>query len=266
MTPALEARGLSIAYGARPSAAVGDAAASAAGRQALRDVDLAIRTGERVALIGPNGAGKSTFLRAVTGLVKPARGVALLAGIPVEELSRSAIARRVAVVPQQVNLPFAMRVAELVALGRIPHEDPLRGLGPADRNAVARAIERVGIAALADRDARQLSLGERQLALLATALAQEAPVLLLDEPTVHLDLRHQVAIMELLSGLPARDGTTVVAVLHDLHLAAHFFPRVVVLDAGRLVADGPPAEVLTKGLVRDVFGVDPAIVRLHVAG
>jgi iron complex transport system ATP-binding protein len=130
---------------------------------------------------------------------------------------------------------------------------------------VTHAIQRVGITALADRDARELSLGERQLALLAMALAQEAPLLLLDEPTVHLDLRHQVAIMELLAGSPARDGTTVVAVLHDLHLAAHFFPRVVALDAGRVVADGPPGEVLTARLVRDVFGVDPAIVRLHVA-
>jgi iron complex transport system ATP-binding protein len=265
MPAALEARGLSVAYGgSRPRAAVRDGAAPV-DRTALRDIDIAVQAGERVALIGPNGAGKSTLLRAVAGVVKPATGVVLLGGIPIEELTRSAVARRVAVVPQQVSLPFAMHVAELVALGRIPHEDPLRGLRPADRDAVTHAIQRVGITALADRDARELSLGERQLALLAMALAQEAPLLLLDEPTVHLDLRHQVAIMELLAGSPARDGTTVVAVLHDLHLAAHFFPRVVALDAGRVVADGPPGEVLTARLVRDVFGVDPAIVRLHVA-
>ncbi len=112
------------------------------------------------------------------------------------------------------------------------------------------------------RDARELSLGERQLVLLALAVAQAAPVMLLDEPTVHLDLRHQVEAMELLRDLNERDGTAMVAVLHDLALAAHFFPRLVVIDRGRLVADGPPSEVLTDDLIRDVFGVEPALVRL----
>jgi iron complex transport system ATP-binding protein len=233
---------------------------------ALRGVDLQILAGEGLALVGPNGAGKSTLLRCVTGLLRPDRGSVALDGTPVEELTRSTIARRVAVVPQQVDLPFAMHVEEVVALGRVPHEDPLRGLRPADHEAVARAMARVGLAGFSGRDVRGLSLGERQLVLLATALAQESPLLLLDEPTVHLDLRHQVATMELLRGLAAAGGTTVVAVLHDLHLAAHFFPRIAVLQEGRIVADGPPREVLTEGLVRDVFGVDPAIVRLHVAG
>jgi iron complex transport system ATP-binding protein len=171
----------------------------------------------------------------------------------------------VAVVPQQVTLPFAMPVADVVALGRIPHEHPLLGPRPEDRVAVAEAMERVGVAAHARRDARTLSLGERQLVLLATALAQETPLLLLDEPTVHLDLRHQVATMELLGRLSGEQGTTVLAVLHDLHLAAHFFSRIVVLEAGRVVADGLPRDVLTGELVRSVFGVDPEVVRLHVA-
>jgi iron complex transport system ATP-binding protein len=252
----VETRDLWLSYGRRG----GDP-----GHVALRGVDFVVRPRERVALVGPNGAGKSTLLRIVTGLLRPTGGRVLLDGTPVQELTRSAIARHVAVVPQQVTLPFAMRVADLVALGRIPHEDPLRGMRSADRAAVEQAITSVGIGRLARRDARELSLGERQLALLATALAQEAPLLLLDEPTVHLDLRHQVAAMELLAGLPESQGTTIVAVLHDLHLAAHFFPRIVVLDAGRIVADGPPREVLTARLVRGVFGVDPEIVRLHVA-
>jgi iron complex transport system ATP-binding protein len=215
-------------------------------------------------------------LRCLTGLLRPTRGRVLVDGLPVEELTRERIARRVAVVPQQVTLPFAMRVEEVVALGRIPHEDPFVGLRAADRIAVAQAMERAGVAAFARRDARTLSLGERQLVLLATALAQETPILLLDEPTVHLDLRHQVATMELLaalSGRPAVEGSagvagepvTVLAVLHDLHLAAHFFPRIVVLDAGRIVADGSPRDVLAEHLVRRVFGVDPEIVRLHLA-
>jgi iron complex transport system ATP-binding protein len=232
------------------------------GRAALRSVDLEIRAGERVALIGPNGAGKSTLLRVATGLVRPAAGRTLLGGTPIEGLDRAAVARRLAVVPQQATLPFATRVEEVVALGRLPHEDPLRGSRPADRAAVAAAIERVGVGHLLGRDARELSLGERQLVLLALAVAQAAPILVLDEPTVHLDLRHQVGAMELLVDLNVRDGTTIVAVLHDLALAALFFPRLVLIDAGRIVADGTPDEVLTDDRIRDVFGVDPSIVRL----
>ena len=231
-------------------------------RVVLRGVSLEIGAGERVALIGPNGAGKSTLLRAVTGVVRPAAGSVSLAGTPIEHLDRGTIARRLAVVPQQATLPFATRVEDVVALGRLPHEDPLRGSRPADRAAVAAAIERVGVGHLLGRDARELSLGERQLVLLALAVAQSAPVLVLDEPTVHLDLRHQVGTMELLGDLNERDGTTIVAVLHDLGLASLFFPRLVLIDRGRIVADGAPHEVLTPDRIREVFGVDPAIVRL----
>jgi iron complex transport system ATP-binding protein len=127
---------------------------------------------------------------------------------------------------------------------------------------VAAAIDRVGLGHLLGRDARELSLGERQLVLLALAVAQEAPVLLLDEPTVHLDLRHQVEAMELLRDLNERDGTALVAVLHDLGLASHFFPRLVLIANGRIIADGTPDEVLTDDRIREVFNVNPALVRL----
>jgi len=247
VTGAVELRDVTVQYGERV---------------VVRGVDLAIGTGERVALIGPNGAGKSTLLRVATGLVRPAAGRVTLDDEPIERLDRRAIARRVAVVPQQATLPFATRVEEVVALGRLPHEDPLRGARPADRAAVAAAIERVGVGHLLGRDARELSLGERQLVLVALAVAQAAPILVLDEPTVHLDLRHQVGTMELLVDLNERDGTTVVAVLHDLGLAAIFFPRLVLIDAGRVIADGTPAEVLTPDRIREVFGVDPSIVRM----
>jgi iron complex transport system ATP-binding protein len=234
------------------------------GRPALSDVDLVISAGERVALVGPNGAGKSTLLRAIAGLVEPAAGSVELAGTLLAGLDRLAIARRLAVVPQVPALPFATTVEEVVALGRLPHEHPVRGLRPADRAAVAAAIDRVGVGHLLGRDARELSLGERQLVLLAMAVAQSAPVLVLDEPTVHLDLRHQVEVMELLADLNTRDGTTILAVLHDVGLAAHFFPRVVVIDRGRIVADGPPHEALTPERIREVFGVDPGLVRLAI--
>ena len=231
-------------------------------RPAVRSLDLRIAAGERVALIGPNGAGKSTLLRIVTGLMRPTMGEVTLNGERVDRLDATTIARRIAVVPQQATLPFATRVEEVVGLGRLPHEDPIRGARPADRAAVAAAIERVGVGHLMGRDARELSLGERQLVLIALAVAQAAPVLVLDEPTVHLDLRHQVGTMELLADLNERDGATIVAVLHDLGLAATFFPRLVLMDGGRIVADGAPGDVLTSERIRDVFGVDPSIVRL----
>jgi iron complex transport system ATP-binding protein len=241
----IELRGVSVGYGTR---------------SVLEGLDLSIGDAERVCLLGPNGAGKSTLLRCLTGLVPPSRGAVLHDGVPIEELGRERLARRVAVVPGQVVLPFSMRVEDAVALGRIPHEHPFRGMGPADHAAVDAAISRVGIDELRRRDARQLSLGERQLVLLAMALAQHGRVLVLDEPTVHLDLGHQVAVMQLLTDLNERDGLTIVAVLHDLGLAAQFFPRLVLLDQGRVVADGTPAEVLTPDRIRDVYGVDSRFV------
>jgi iron complex transport system ATP-binding protein len=237
-------RGVSAGYGSR---------------QALDDVDMDLEDGEMVALVGPNGAGKSTILRCLTGLLRPSAGVVAFDGVPVDEIDRQALARRVAVVPEESLLPFAIRVEELVELGRLPYEHPLLGPGVADRAAVASAIERVGIGDLIGRDVRQLSRGERQLVLFALAVAQEAPFVVLDEPTVHLDLEHQVRVMELLRELN-RNGSTVLVVLHDLRLAAHFMPRVVVLERGRVVADGPPGRVLDDALVRRVFRVDPRFV------
>jgi iron complex transport system ATP-binding protein len=230
------------------------------GREVVRAADLAISAGDRIALVGPNGAGKSTLLRGIVGLIAPRAGEIRIDGQPIGRLTRDAVARRLAVVPQLASLPFAARVEEVVALGRLPHEDPLRGPRAADRAAVAAAIDRVGLGRLIGRDARQLSLGERQLVLVAVALAQAAPVIILDEPTVHLDIRHQVEVMDLLVDLNERDGTTILAVLHDLNLAARYCPRVAVMSDGRIVSDGPPAEALTGGRIRDVFGVDPSIL------
>jgi iron complex transport system ATP-binding protein len=239
----LELRELTVDYGAR---------------RALDGVNAAIDSGALVALLGPNGAGKSTLLRAVTGARHA--GQVLIDDVPLEEFDRATLARRIAVVPGQTRVAFPLRVEELVALGRIPHEHPLLGLRAADRAAIDRAIERVGIAELRHRDVRELSLGERQLAVLAMAVAQGPRLLLLDEPTVHLDLRHQVAVMELLRDLAAKDGVTVVAVMHDINLSAHFFGRLLLLDRGRLVADGRPADVLTPARIRAVYGVDPALI------
>jgi ABC-type cobalamin/Fe3+-siderophores transport system ATPase subunit len=244
-SPALDIRGATLAYGAR---------------DIVSDANLLVGAGERLALVGPNGAGKSTLLRAMAGLLTPRVGEVRLAGIPLRTLSREGVARRLAVVPQLAMLPFSARVEEVVALGRLPHEDPLRGPDAADRAAVATAMDRVGLGRLMGRDARELSLGERQLVLVAVAIAQAAPIVVLDEPTVHLDIRHQVEVMELLLDLNQRDGTTVIAVLHDLNLAVRYFPRIVLVARGRIAADGPADEVLSADRIRDVFEVDPSIL------
>ncbi len=233
-------------------------------RAIVTDATLSVAAGERIALVGPNGAGKSTLLRALTGLLTPRAGTIRLCGSPIGPLGQRAVARAIAVVPELAQLPFEMLVEEVVALGRLPHEPPLTGLRATDRLAVDAAIERVGVEHLRGRDARELSMGERQLVFIAVAVAQSAPILILDEPTAHLDIRHQVETMELLVDLNERDGTTIVAVLHDLALAAHFFPRIVVMVDGRIVADGPPATTLDGEAIRSVFGVDPALVRLPI--
>jgi len=247
--PILALSGVSVAFGSRAI---------------LSGLDLSLAAGERVALVGPNGAGKSTLLRVMAGSLKPGSGSVRLCGDELETVGRKALARSIAVVPELAQLPFAMTVEEVVALGRLPHEPPLTGSRVSDEIAVDAAIERVGAGHLRGRDARALSLGERQLVFVAVAVAQSAPILVLDEPTAHLDIRHQVDVMELLVDLNERDGTTIVAVLHDLTLAAHFFPRVVVMDGGRIVADAAPATALGADAIRQVFGVDPALVHLPV--
>jgi iron-siderophore transport system ATP-binding protein len=243
--PILALRGVSAGYGART---------------VLHDVDLDIAAGEWIAIVGPNGAGKSTLLRLITGLLAPTRGEILVDGRSLARMDREEVARQIAVVPQPSSLPFSASVEAVVALGRLPHEDRLRGLRPVDRAAVAGAIERVGLGRLVGRDVRELSLGERQLVLLAVAIAQAAPIVLLDEPTVHLDIRHQFDVMDLLADLNRRDGRTVVTVLHDLHLAARRIPRIVVVADGRVVADGPPGEALNGDRIRDVFAVEPDLL------
>ncbi len=247
--PILAASALSVAYGRKTI---------------IADVDLAVGAGERLALVGPNGAGKSTLLRAMTGMIVPTAGAVLLCGSPLASIDRRTVARTLAVVPELQELPFGMPVVDVVALGRLPYEPPLTGLRGTDRAAVDAAIERVGIPHLRDRDVRTLSMGERQLVFIALALAQEAPILILDEPTVHLDIRHQVEVMRLLVELNGQ-GTTVIAVLHDLAFAAHFFPRVAMIADGRLVADGPARRTLDDEHIRSVFGVDPALVRLSAS-
>jgi iron complex transport system ATP-binding protein len=221
----------------------------------LRGVDLAVAPGEMVALLGANGSGKTTLLRLASGALVADRGSVEVAGRPVTGWTRDALARRVAVLPQQLDLPEGFRAAELVEMGRAPHARRLFGSTADDERAITRALADADALDLADGYPHELSGGERQRVLVAMALAQEPELLLLDEPTLHMDLAHQVALLRAMRRLQAERGLTVLAVLHDLNLAAAFAPRVVALHRGRVAADGDPADVLTPDLVARVFGV-----------
>jgi len=241
---ALQAHNLSFAYFHQP---------------VLREVSLTLRLGERVGLIGPNGSGKTTLLRCLSGVLPPSQGEVSLDGLGLRRLSRQEIARRIAVVPQELLVPFAFTVREMVGMGRLPHaaggwQALLRGESKDDRQAIEAAMLATGTVDLADRLFNELSGGERQRVMIALALAQEPEVLLLDEPTVHLDLAHQVEMLELIARLNGQRGLTVLAVLHDLNLAALYFPRLVLLERGQIVAEGEPAQVLSEETIARVFG------------
>ena len=228
---------------------------SADRRLVLRSVDLELARGEHVALLGANGSGKSTLLRVLSGLLPPAAGEVELFGQPIGSWDRGELARRVTVLPQDMELPHGFRVSEVVALGRIPHARSWFASSADDEAAVARALTDAEADALADRAIDELSGGERQRVLVALALAQEPQLLLLDEPTAHLDVAHQVALVQLLERLRHTRGLTVLAVLHDLNLAAHFADRALILDDGRLVPAGDERGRFDVRRLRDAFGV-----------
>ncbi len=222
-------------------------------RRVLGEVSFAWAPGALVGVLGPNGAGKSTLVRALLGLL-PHSGVVTIDDAPRQTLTRAALARRIAYLPQGQTLHWPVTVERLVALGRLPHLAPFSRLSPADRAAVAEAMARADVAHLATRTATELSGGERARVLLARALAVGAPALIADEPLASLDPAHQIEGMELLRA-QADAGGLVVAVLHDLTLAARFCDRVLVLADGRVAADGAPGAVLTPELLARVYGI-----------
>jgi cobalamin transport system ATP-binding protein len=223
------------------------------GKTVVDRVDAAVADGEWVAVIGPNGAGKTTLLRAIARLV-PFSGSVVLAGRAVTDLSRSELARLVAVVPQEPSTPPWMTVAEYVLLGRTPHLGPLAKEGSRDRDAAARALDRLDLLRFVDRRLGTLSGGEKQRVVVARALAQEAAIVLLDEPTAALDIGHQQQALDLLDGLRAESGLTLVAAMHDLTLAAQYSDRMLLLDAGRVAVDGSPVDVLTEEAIARHYG------------
>ena len=223
------------------------------GRNVVDGVSFSVEPGDWVTLIGPNGAGKTSLLRAIAGLVGH-RGEIRLNGDPLHALRRRAVAQRVALVPQAPLMPAGLSVEEYVLLGRTPYVSYVGREGRGDLAAAASAMARLDLAELASRQLGTLSGGERQRAVLARALAQEAPLLLLDEPTSALDAGRQQEALELIDGLRLDAGLTVVAAMHDLTLAGLYAPKLLLLSGGRIVAEGAAAEVLTEPLIEEHYG------------
>ncbi|HEY0018486.1 MAG TPA: ABC transporter ATP-binding protein [Longimicrobium sp.] len=228
-------------------------------RPAVLDLSLEVPAGATTAVLGPNGSGKSTLLRLLLGILPPSAGTVAFGEKRVGDWGRDALARAVGVVPQGEETVFPVSVRELVAMGRYPHLGAWRREGDADRRAVEEAMRRCDVWDLAARPVPTLSGGERQRARVARALAQQAPTLALDEPTAALDVAHEMAIFELLRDL-GHAGKTVLLVTHNLNLAARYADRLVLLDHGRVAAEGTPAQVLTRETVERVYGWPVEIV------
>lgn len=229
------------------------------GEPVIPSLSLDVQPGDFTVIVGPNGCGKSTLLKTLARVVRPTSGRVDLDGQDVHRMRGRQAARRVSLLPQSAAAPEGITVAELVARGRHPHHTLLKQWSADDERAVARAMERTQLTALADTSVDSLSGGQRQRVWVAMVLAQDTEVVLLDEPTTFLDIAHQYELLELFADLNA-EGRTIVAVLHDLNQAARFASRLVVMHEGRVHGDGPPAEVLTSELVHEVFGLGADVV------
>lgn len=228
-------------------------------RKVLHDVHLSIGAGEFIGVLGPNGSGKTTLILALSGVLRAARGAIRLDGRPLDTIPHRERARRIAVVPQDVHVPYPFTCWDIVAMGRYPHQRRGGAETPEDRAFVRRAMERTDTLDLAERPITAVSGGERQRVLVAKALAQDTPVLLLDEAVSAMDVHRKLHVFALLKGLQEKEGKTVVAVLHDINTAAVFCQRLVFIKGGRIVADGPTEEVLKPEILEEVYET-PAIV------
>lgn len=241
----LEARDVTLGYGSRPI---------------VRDLSLTIPDGRVTVIIGPNACGKSTLLRALARLLAPATGAVTLDGKAIARRPTREVARVLGLLPQTPLAPEGIAVADLVARGRSPHQGAFRQWSEADEAAVDRALAATGTADLAALRVEELSGGQRQRVWIAMALAQETPLLLLDEPTTFLDLRHQIEVLSLVRRLNRDLGRTVVMVLHDIGLACRYADHLVAMRDGRIVALGAPAEVVTPATIREVFGLEARVI------
>ena len=247
----LDVEGVSLRYGERP---------------VVEDLSLSLPDGEITVIVGPNACGKSTLLRAMSRLLRPTDGRIVLDGADIHQLPTRTVAQVLGLLPQSPIAPEGIVVADLVARGRHPHQRAFTRWSRADEAAVLEALEATGVTDLAERSVDELSGGQRQRVWIAMALAQQTDLLLLDEPTTFLDVTHQVEVLDLLTDLNRRRGTTVAMVLHDLNLAARYADHLVAMRAGTVVATGAPDEVVTPELVRDVFALDSVVIPDPVSG
>jgi iron complex transport system ATP-binding protein len=243
-----------------PSLTAADLRVGYGERMVIDQLDLQVTPGSLMALIGPNGSGKSTLLKTLARLLAPSAGVVSLDGKAIHRMPSAQVARQLAILPQGPSAPEGLMVRELVEQGRFPHVGALRMLRTQDHAAITAALEWTGMQDFANRPLDALSGGERQRAWIAVALAQETPILLLDEPTTFLDIGHQLEVLDLVRKLNRERAMTIVLVLHDLNQAARYSDRMVVLQRGKIVADGVPLEVVTPALLERVFGVHANIV------
>lgn len=251
VAPAVALENVSFRYGKRP---------------VLDGLSLELHHGEMLGVIGQNGSGKSTAVKLLDGSLKPRAGRTLVDGAPRSSYSRRELARTIATVPQELHVAFDFTVGELVMMGRGPHVNWLRGDTADDRDAAWAAMEMVNVAGMASRSYRQISGGERQRTVLAMALAQAPKILLLDEPTNNLDMAYQSAFFELLLRLRDEQGLSILAVVHDVNLAALYCDRVLMLREGAIVADGPPGDSITPAALMDCFGIDVEVFEHPSAG
>jgi len=230
------------------------------GQPVLRDVSFVLREGEFLGIIGPNGAGKSTLLRLLSRIIEVQRGEILVQGRKTRDLDRRDLARRIGFVPQETHFALDFSVADIVLTGRYPYLNPFQSESSRDREIMEQALAEAGVAEFKNRPVNTLSSGERQRVVIARALCQQPKILLLDEPTSHLDLHHQTGIMGLLRKLNDQ-GISIVIVNHDLNLAALYCRRLILLDRGKIRSDGTPTELLDEKLLRKVYQSEVRVIR-----
>ncbi|HHW68018.1 MAG: iron-siderophore transport system ATP-binding protein [Epulopiscium sp.] len=229
-------------------------------------IDVRIPDNKISVIIGANACGKSTLLKTLARLIKPSSGEILLDGKRISEIPPKQLAQSLGLLPQSPIVPEGITVADLVARGRFPYQSFLKGLSAKDYEAVEEALEIMGITDLANRCVDELSGGQRQRVWIAMALAQQTDILLLDEPTTYLDITYQVEILDLLTDLNRKRGTTIVMVLHDINLSARYADYIFALRKGRLIAQGAPSEIITEELIKQVFNLDCTVIKDPVSG
>lgn len=235
-------------------------------RPVIKGVSFAVEKGNFVGIIGPNGAGKTTLFRAITATLPLQKGSVLYNNAPISRIPAKRLAGEMAVIPQFMHIPFAFTVEEFVFMGRFAHLDRFQAPSQRDYELTNDALKLAGISGLSKRNVTELSGGERQMALLAQGFAQQPQILLLDEPTAHLDITHQVAIMGLLKGLNRKSGLTIVVILHDLNLASEYCQRIILLDNGKVFKQGAAEGVLTYQNIEEVYRTVVLVEKNPISG